>query len=372
MRRPETRVDIIWLKIPEKIQFGIQIPREQFSSIEQINRITSLIEKNDFDSAWLEDHIVDGTHGAIPRWFDCFTCLAMMGLRTKRLRVGSLVTDQMRRHPTTLAQTGSTISAITEGRFILGIGAGEAYQLLPLSLPLSNRLTRLKEALDIIRLIWESKPETSVSYHGRYYELEGFSIAPIKPVHVPPIFVAAFGTKMLALTGQLGDGWLPFAYSPAAYRDDLEFILKSGQKRASMFVPACVMFSSLSTDKYEAFKRIASVSKRHVAWVPSIMRRLGLTLPEGLSLAGLSNWDYDSDKLSEFARQIPDEVALDSVIAGDTNDWVEQIDKFVKVGLRHIIFRIEYPRAPRAEFVLKTIRSKVLPYFRDQGNSFPK
>ncbi len=362
------------MKIDETISFGVQIPRSEFldprqGSIQELIRWSQLLEKSGFDSVWLEDHVVGGGAGeATAKWLECFTCLTLMGWNTKSLHVGSLVTDPLRRTPPTLAQTLATMNDVLKGRAVLGIGAGESMQFHPLGMPTDHLFSRLEEALEVINLIWTSRsPDGTISYQGNYYVLNKFLNSAIRPNKKPQVYLASFGRRMLELTGRLGDGWIPFSHSPEWYSEGLDVILQSARKagRVGTFSPGQLILSSFSKDRYHAYKQIERLAKWHIAWIPDFSRRVGLELPKELELANM-RWNKDNvNRIDEFAKQIPEKVALDSVIAGNAEDWIEQIDRFLKAGMRHFVFRLENPMIPpKSDQVFKTIGAKVLPYFR--------
>src|ERR671930_629806 len=102
--------------------------------------------------------------------FDPFTFLAWLSGRTRRARLGTAVTEAIRRHPAEIAQAAMSLHHLSRGRFVLGIGAGERENVEPYGLSYAGQVSRLEEALYLIRLLWTSRDY--VSYQGRYFRLD--------------------------------------------------------------------------------------------------------------------------------------------------------------------------------------------------------
>jgi len=158
--------------------------------------------------------------------FEAISCHAALAALTTRPRVGCLVYSAGYRHPAVLANAGATIDHISGGRFEMGLGAGwhqweyEAYGI-PFEPP-GVRLRRMKEAIEIVRLLWT---EETADYKGEFFTLTNARCNP-KPVQSPPrIWVGASGEKVaLRLAGQLGDGWnVPFV-SPEDFARKLDIV----------------------------------------------------------------------------------------------------------------------------------------------------
>ncbi|HZR40881.1 MAG TPA: LLM class F420-dependent oxidoreductase [Ktedonobacteraceae bacterium] len=162
------------------------------------------------EHAWLFDHFMplgnDPTGPCLEGW----TLLGAFAALTKRLRLGLMVTGNTYRHPAVLANIGATVDVISHGRLDFGIGAGwnelehTAYGI-PLYKP-GERLRRLEEACEVIRLMWT---ETAPDFNGRYYQLKGARCEP-KPIQKPyPPFVIGGGGEQLTLliTAKYADIW---------------------------------------------------------------------------------------------------------------------------------------------------------------------
>jgi len=113
----------------------------------------------------------------------------------------------VRIHPAVLAQAAATSQLLLDGRFVFGVGSGEALNEHILGHrwpPVETRLEMLEEAVDVIRKLWEGG---LVTHHGKYYTVENARIYSL-PDTPPPIVVSAFGPKAADVAARIGDGFV--------------------------------------------------------------------------------------------------------------------------------------------------------------------
>lgn len=123
------------------------------------------------------------------------------------LPVSTAVTcPTMRIHPAIIAQAAATAAVQLDGRFVLGVGSGEALNEHVLGDPWPSvgvRLEMLEEAIDVIRLLHKGN---EISHHGQYYEVQEATIY-TRPEQPVPIYVSGFGPQAAELAGRIGDGF---------------------------------------------------------------------------------------------------------------------------------------------------------------------
>ncbi len=113
----------------------------------------------------------------------------------------------IRIHPVVLAQAAATSQSMLGGRFVFGVGSGEALNEHILGHrwpPVATRLEMLEEAVEVIRKLWQGD---LVTHHGRYYTVENARLYTL-PDTPPPIAVSAFGPEAAALAAKIGDGFV--------------------------------------------------------------------------------------------------------------------------------------------------------------------
>ncbi|KKJ93238.1 TIGR03557 family F420-dependent LLM class oxidoreductase [Micromonospora sp. HK10] len=202
------------------MQIGYKLASEAFGPQELIRQAVraeqvgfDFVEMSDHYHPWLE---VQG--------HSCFTwsALGAVAAKTSTLRLATGVTcPSVRYHPAIIAQAAATMALISDGRFTLGVGAGERLNehVVGQGFPsVRGRHERLREALEIIRLLWRGGYQ---SYEGRHLQLEDARVWDL-PDTPPVIAVAASGQDSAALAADLGDGL--FATEPKSsivghYRD---------------------------------------------------------------------------------------------------------------------------------------------------------
>jgi alkanesulfonate monooxygenase SsuD/methylene tetrahydromethanopterin reductase-like flavin-dependent oxidoreductase (luciferase family) len=329
-----------------------------------------LCEKLGFDSVWYPDHMVGGDPSM--QWPEVYTALTMMGINTSKAVVAPLATDCLKRHPSVIAQSIATIDAITGGRTALGIGAGEAMNLTPYGIPIDNLYSRLREAIQVIRLLWTSEQSNPARFEGKYYRLDNafLQMKPVQKPH-PSIYVGAFGPHMLEMTGELGDAWIPFSYTPEAYSKCLNGPIRKGAEHAgrslSDIEPAFLGATSISEDPEQARKDIERAAKRFLVLLPSVLRMVAPQIKHPGNPHTLVHWmshlrAEDMKIISETAEQIPSDLALKTVFWGTPDDCIDQVEDFIQAGCRHVIFglRGKDPLVPIG------LLGKVVAYFKDK------
>ncbi len=133
--------------------------------------------------------------------------LAAAAAATTRLRVGTLVLDNDYRHPVVTAKEAATLDLLSGGRLELGLGAGwlrSEYERAGLPFdPPGVRVSRLEEALRVIKGLLAGGP---VSFSGTHYRIDGLTGFPLPAQRPhPPILVGAGSPRMLRLAGREAD-----------------------------------------------------------------------------------------------------------------------------------------------------------------------
>jgi F420-dependent oxidoreductase-like protein len=165
--------------------------------------------------------------------------LGYLAARTERMLLGSGVIQVGTRSPVTIAQTAMTLSHLSEGRFLLGLGVSGPQVMEGLhGVPFGHPLGRMRETVEIVRRTFTGE---KVTYAGRHYGLPLPGSKPMRvglpPVSVP-VYLATLSPKMLELTGEIADGWLGTSFIPEradAYFAHLDAgLARAGRTRASL------------------------------------------------------------------------------------------------------------------------------------------
>jgi G6PDH family F420-dependent oxidoreductase len=198
---------------------GYFLSCEQYGPAELIAQARAA-ERAGFERLWISDHYHpwNDEQGQSPFVWSVIGALS----EAVSLPITTAVTcPTMRLHPAVVAQAAATSAVQLNGRFVLGVGTGEALNehILGDAWPSAGkRMAMLEEAVQVIRLLHRGE---LVSHHGTYYEVQEARIYTRTEAPVP-IYVSGFGPQAAALAGRIGDGFMtvtPDAESIAAFRD---------------------------------------------------------------------------------------------------------------------------------------------------------
>jgi F420-dependent oxidoreductase-like protein len=151
---------------------------------------------------------------------DAPTALGWLAGRTQRMLLGSGVIQVGTRTPVAIAQAARTLTDLSDGRFLLGLGASGPQVIEGLhGVPFAKPRTRLRETVDVVRMALAGE---KVAYAGETVTipLPGGEGKPMRLSGSPrpevPIYLATLSPRMLRLTGELADGWLGTSFVPEA------------------------------------------------------------------------------------------------------------------------------------------------------------
>lgn len=174
--------------------YGIDVPNfGEFSDITLLVDMAQEAEQAGWDGFFLWDHISLGLY-PVPI-VDTWVALAAIAARTERIRLGPMVTPLPRRRPSKVAREAVSLDHLSDGRLILGVGAGAGYawENLGEEADAKERAAMLDEALEVLTGLWTGEP---FSYQGTYYQVKDTVFVPT-PVQSPgiPIWVAGVWPK---------------------------------------------------------------------------------------------------------------------------------------------------------------------------------
>jgi len=299
------------------IEFGMTIrPTPHGGTLREMasanERILQAATEHDL-TCWVIDHF---QFDADPI-FECLTFLAYQAGQHLGLRWGTLVLGQGYRNPALTAKMAATLQFLTGGRFILGLGAGDAegeHRAYGYPFPDARvRVAQLDEAATIIRALWRGGPAT---FSGAHYRIEGAYAQPAPDP--PPVLMIGGGGERLTLrvVAQHADWWNCDYYSPAEYARKLEVLhahCRAIGRNAEDIVPTCYMGVTVSRDPARLVRRRSMGHRGEV-----------------------------------------------HVISGDPDEVAQQIAAFAAAGVRHMQLNfLDFPRTDSLDLFL----AEVLPRF---------
>jgi probable F420-dependent oxidoreductase len=175
---------------------------------QEIRAMAERAEQVGFDSLWVVDHLLyQFSEQEPPRGvWECWSLLSALAAVTTTPELGTLVVCTGFRNPALLAKMADTVDEISNGRLILGLGAGYfELEYRAFGFPYDNRVSRFEEALTIISTLLR---EGQIDFEGRFYSARECELRPRGPRPAGlPILIGTRGERMLRLTARHADAW---------------------------------------------------------------------------------------------------------------------------------------------------------------------
>lgn len=304
------------------MKFGLQHPNYNFDYdgrdasqiIDSLKNLATKAENLGFDSFWVMDHFHQIPFIGRPEepMLEGWTTISVLAGITTKIKLGTLVTGILYRHPSVLAKIAATLDVLSKGRLFMGIGASyfeeeaRAYGI-PFYPSIQERMQRLEEAIQIIRKMWTEEPYAS--FEGKYYQIQNAYCNP-KPIQKPspPILVGGSGE-----------------------RKTLKIVAK--------YADACNLFGSIET-----IKRKLDVLKEHCK---NIGRDYDSILKTKLDLVVIDDSEEKARKRAQqFYIGIPEQQIKDREFAiyGTREDVSRQIELLEEAGIQYLMVHLEPSR----------------------------
>ncbi|MHA1783953.1 MAG: 5,10-methylenetetrahydromethanopterin reductase, partial [Candidatus Helarchaeota archaeon] len=354
--------------------FGIEFVPDK--SVKKITKLAKLSEDNGFDYVWITDHYNNR---------NVYSVLTSIAFNTKTIKMGTGVTNPVLVSPAWTAAAILTINEVSNGRAILGIGAGDKATFAKLGLGFEKPLTRMREAIQTIKTLTSFKKldldGTVLKYKGAKLGFRTFKhkcgvmlknkqikAAKKEPMICEkcgqpitkdsfikgiPIYMGAQGPKMLQLAGSMADGVLINASHPK----DFELAIKKigeGAKEAGRSIDDIdvTAYASFSADKDSKAARQAAaivVAFITVGSPPPVLERHGIK-QENVAVLNdaLAKGDFGA-----LAKGVTDNMMEAFTIAGDADYCVDRIKGLLSIGVKQIV--IGSPIGPDKEAAIPYI-----------------
>jgi phthiodiolone/phenolphthiodiolone dimycocerosates ketoreductase len=292
-----------------------------------------LYESLGFDSVWVADHF----HGAgrddtwaVP---ELFTTLGAIAATTSSVRLGSCVASTTKRDPAAIAHSALTLSALSDGRFALGLGTGFGPDLRAFGVDTAGAVSRLAESLDVIRGLFTATADAPLAHAGQRWQLDG-AFLNIPGAPPPPILLAAIGPRMLAITGARADGWLPFGMSPELFG---QFLSRLGPLPAH-FSPRLWIPTFVERPGEDRSAEAEATGRMYLSMAPQVLdAALGVDVTVS---AGPSSLGWSPERGRAAAESVPAGLALAVTIHGPPERCAEQVLEFAREGCRGVVLRM--------------------------------
>jgi len=301
------------------MKFGLQHPNYSFDYRNQdtsqivvsLSNLVTRAEMLGFDSFWVMDHFHQIPIVGKPEepMLESWTTISVLAGVTSKIKLGTMMTGIIYRHPSILAKIGATLDVLSKGRLFMGIGAAwNEEESLAYGIPfpsIKERFLRLEEAIQIIRKMWTDEPSTS--FNGKYYQIKNAYCNP-KPLQKPspPIMIGGTGE-----------------------RHTLRIVAKYGD--------ACNLFGSVET-----VKRKLGILKEHCKSIgrdyDSILKTklVRVVIEDDRELARKRSQEIISQVV-----KMPEEQVDEFAIYGPPEDVLRQKELFEEAGIQYLIVNLD-------------------------------
>lgn len=227
------------------MEIGVHLPQVgPLATREGVTTFARLAEELGFDSLWVSDHVIvprklssrypyspDGNFPVPPDlpFLEPIATLLFAAGVTERPRLGTTVLVLPMRNPVVTAKMLASLDVLSNGRLILGVGAGwmeDEFRML--DMPFERRGARTDELIQLYQALWT---QDNPSFRGQFWQIEevGFAPKPLQKPH-PPIWVGGHSAPALRRAGRLGDAWHAVGVSPERVREQYQTVRRHAQE----------------------------------------------------------------------------------------------------------------------------------------------
>jgi probable F420-dependent oxidoreductase len=302
---------------PSELKIGLVAPA-------QLARASAL-EELPIDSLWTGGHVASPNPSP-----EALMGLARLSATTERVKIGTSILLLPLYSPAIVAKQIADLDRATGGRVILGVGVGGEYpeEFRACGVPIGERGRRADEAIPLLKRLWSAE---QISHDGRFYPMTDVRLHP-PPAQEdgPPIVVAGRKDPAMRRAALLGDGWMPYLYSPRRYASSVARIRELADevgRNLDLFEWYAFIFVNVHRDGRRARQEAAKM------------------------MGGM----YDQD----FGPMV-DSVAA----AGTAEEVLEKVEQFVAAGARHLIFLPATTQMGNYDAIVREMVEEVVPATR--------
>jgi probable F420-dependent oxidoreductase len=258
------------------VQLGVVLPTREaaMTGRPDVGPLLAFAERAEalgFDSVWAGD-----APFARPR-FEPLTLLAAASARTERVTVGTAILLPALRHPLLLAHAAATVDRVSNGRLVLGVGAGWVqHEFDALGMPFDQRVGRLLETVEICRRVWRAGGgDDPIGFDGRYFSFQDVRLFP-QPVRPegPPFWLGGAAVAAAMRAGRRFDGWIPTSPDPEAFAESWKYVARGAEEAErgpDEITPAVYLSANLDPENGE--REAAEYAERYYGVPFDVMRR---------------------------------------------------------------------------------------------------
>lgn len=281
--------------------------------------------------------------------FDAVSALGYLAAVTDRVQLASGILQLYTRTPTLTAMTAAGLDYVSDGRFILGLGASgpqviEGFHGVKYDAPIG----RTREAIEICRKVWRRE---RVTYDGKYYTLplpadQGTGLGKaLKLINHPireriPVLLAALGPKNVELAAELAEGWQPIFFLPEKSQDVWGDAVAAGKAKRDPALGELDVYAGPTLAIGDNVEPLREFVKPHLALYIGGMGAKGKNFYH--TLATKYGYGAEADRIQELylagdkeaaAKAVPDDLVRDVSLIGSASFVKERVAAFAEAGV---------------------------------------
>lgn len=280
--------------------------------------------------------------------FDAVSALGYLAAKTERVELASGIMQIYTRTPSLTAMTAAGLDFVSDGRFLLGLGASgpqvvEGFHGVPYDAPIG----RTRELVEICRKVWRRE---RLEYHGKYYQIplpaaRGTGLGkPLKLINHPvreniPILLAALGPKNVELAAEVAEGWQPIFFLPEKAKEVWGDALAAGKAKRDPALGDLEVFAGPALAIGDNVTPLLEFVKPHLALYIGGMGAKGKNFYHTLA----TNYGYGAEadriqelylagKKDEATKVVPDDLVRDISLIGPAGFVKERVAAFKEAG----------------------------------------
>lgn len=306
----------------------------------QMVELAKLAEAHDFSTVWVAETRLT-RDGIAP--------CAAIAMGTSRIKVATGIVNVYTRGAVLIAVSFVALDEVSQGRIIMGLGAGSPLVLEPQGIAFHKPLTRLRETIDIVQPLIRGE---EVTYRGDTMSVSGARLEASGPRRHIPLYLGVTGPKALELCGEKADGVMLNAFLPTTYVERALTRIETGAVRAGKTLPeidiAGAVTISVDSDSKKAKDRARPFIGLYLSLFPNIAQETGL--PDEMVRQTRAAFQAGGPEAS--AEYIDDEVVDLLTASGTPEECRAKISAYRAAGLREPIL---FPLDPNVQMAIEAL-----------------
>ncbi len=281
--------------------------------------------------------------------FDAVSALGYLAAATERVELASGILQLYTRTPTLTAMTAAGLDYVSDGRYILGLGASGPQVIEGFhGVPYDNPIGRTREVVEICRQVWRRE---RLAYQGKHYTIplpegQGTGLGKsLKLINHPvreriPVLLAALGPKNVELAAEIAEGWQPIFYLPERAKDVWGDALEAGYAKRDATLPPMDIYAGPALAIGDNVEGMREFIKPHIALYIGGMGAKGKNFYH--NVATKYGYGAEADRIQELylagdkdgaAKVVPDELVRDISLIGSREFVKERVAAFRESGV---------------------------------------